>query len=569
MQIEYGLFHQCTGEILEPSAKVRSLLFALKLGTQFSFADEDLERLGDDGRQIRQLIEKEFLIVAGQDPLASFLDHYVVRPIQNPAVAYRSPAGETFLVRTSMGQRIFSPGIGELPKVIEEQLGTLTAELFLAADGTKTLNEIFAASASAAGEDSLKDPQFREAVEFLTRPHRQLIKFTRDIAEVSDPYSPCNIVPRNMYGSAKSARGKSEGVVDFHLLGIEDASWEFDLIEPTINHGFRFASEALGGLAYGARFCVATMRPDVLPLHGKTDRLEVLEVGGGTGSFAKSFIEQAQILQADSPNAGAIHYHIVDLSPVLSESQRQQVSALAASVQHFHQDATELNIPGRKFDLIIANEVIADFPVASVTRQLNTETNESEWSGSGEPYLKKYGLADEGAPDHFLLNTGTFQFVERAWEHLAPGGTLIVTEYGGEAEYPAQAHHLNHEEFSINFGHVKKCAEQIGFNCRLQTLKDFLKIDDQIMMLDGQEEQIMCLNHIFGKFDQRLPFALISEREFKERFQQLAERIGLTGVTFSPFRNGFHFGPNLKQFLVLLMTKPDQDKEMNRTNVDT
>ena len=30
-------------------------------------------------------------------------------------------------------------------------------------------------------------------------------------------------------------------------MDIEDASWEFDQIEPTVNHSFRFPHEALGG----------------------------------------------------------------------------------------------------------------------------------------------------------------------------------------------------------------------------------------------------------------------------------------------------------------------------------
>ncbi len=549
--IQYGVFHRCTGEVLEPSPGVRSLLFALRLGNQFSLVEEDLDRMGEDGQEIRRLIGKEFLIVAGHDPLTLFLDQYVVRPIQNSALAYRSTDGQVLLVRTSMAQRIFSPGPDELPKVIEEPLEPYAATLLLSADGTRTLSEIYESMPGSTGANPLADRQFREAVEYLTRPHRQLIKFTRDLSDLGDPYRPCNIVPRSMHRSRKPSPDGAEGVIDFHLLGIDNASWEFDFVEPTINHGFRFPSEALGGLDYGSRFCVSTLRPEVLPILGTSDRLEVLEVGGGTGTFARSFIEQA-----NSRGGLLLNYHIVDLSPVLIQSQSRNLSGLDWPVQHFRQDATELNLPGRRFALIIANEVIADFPVGRVSRARD-DKNESEWQGPGADYLKKYDLADETAPESFLLNTGALRFLERAWEHLAPGGALVVTEYGGESTYPVQAYHLNHEEFSIHFGHLKKCAEQIGFEARLLTLKDFLEIDDQTRMLDGQEEQIMCLNQVFGKYGQSLPFALISEREFRANYQQIAERIGLTGVTFSPLGNGFHFGPRLDQFMVLVMNKPE------------
>ncbi len=548
--IQYGVFHQCTGEVLEPAASVRSLLFALRLGSPFSFADSDLDGMGEAGQQIRHLIEKEFLIVAGHDPLASFLDQYAQRPRQNPAVSYRSATSEVLLVRTSMAQRIFSPAPDELPRVIEETLDPYAAALFLAADGTRTLAEIYASLSPEAGVGPLANRKFREAVEFLTRPARQLIKFTRDLSDLDDPYSPCNIVPRNMYLSRKAAPNGAEGVIDFHLLGIDNASWEFDFVEPTINHGFRFPSEALGGLDFGGRFCVSTLRPDVLPRLGESDRLEVLEVGGGTGTFARSFIAQA-----NRTSGLSLNYHILDLSPVLMESQSEQLAGLSRPLQHFQQDATEFDLPGRNFDLIISNEVIADFPVAPVNR-IRNDIGSCKWDGPGVSYLEKYDLAAEDAPDSFLINIGALRFLERAWEHLAPGGTFIVTEYGSESAYPVQAYHLNHEEFSIHFGHLQKCAQRIGFKSRLLTLRDFLEIDDQIFVLDGQEEQILCLNHVFGKYGRPLPFALITEREFRARYGQLGEELGLTGVTFSPLVNGFHFGPRLEQFMVLVMNKP-------------
>lgn len=537
--VQYGIFHRLTGEVVEPLPSVRTLLLALKLGSPVAFGDDDLVRMGRDGQQLKLLIGKEFLVTAGQDALASFLDQYVVRPAQNPAVSYRSETGEVIVVRTSMLQRIFSPAADELPRVVDETLEPQIAALFLAADGTRTLREI--CETIPAFNEPLPGAELRKAIDFLTDAKRQLIKFTRNRDDVANLFLPCNIVPRNMYPSSKSDAG-SRDVIEFHQDLINDAAVEFDFVEPTINHGFRFPNDALGGLSYGARFCVSTLQ--LLP---GVDEIDVLEVGGGTGSFAAGFIEQAS--KTERP---AINYQIVDLSPALIASQQQRLSSLGARVDHFQQDATQLQIPDRKFDLIISNEVIADFSVSPVSR------NGNEWQGPGAAYLEKYGLQDEGAPPSFLLNTGAIMFLERAWEHLAPGGILLVSEYGDEFTYPVQAYHLNHEEFSIHFGHLKKCAEQIGFSCRLMSLKEFLAIDDQVPTLDGQEEQILCLNHVFRDHGEALPFALISEREFKTRYGELARQIELTGVTFSPLSNGFHFGPKLSQFMILVMSKPKE-----------
>jgi hypothetical protein len=565
---QYAVFHQFTGEVFEPGGRVRALLFAAKLGNKVSFSNEDLDNLGDDGKQIRKLIDEEFLVADGYDPLSSFLGHYAVRPLQNPAVAYRSETGAMRLVRISMAERVYSPRPDELPEIIEEDMPPLAADIFVTADGTRTLQEILAPAGH--GENTFEEPAAGAAIQFLTSPQRQLIKLTRTTEELDNPFKPFNTVPRNFFHSSRwgaepHERG-SKSIIDFHREGIQDASWEFDVIEPTVNHALRFPSEALGGLDYGSRFCLSTLKAEVLPLVGRRDQLEILEVGGGTGTFARSFIEQARRLSVTSPNCVRPNYHIMDLSLALIESQQRVLSDVQPAVKHFEQDATEFDLPGCVFDLIIANEVVADFPMAVVRRNRPDQTGEKElrraenggpnWVGDGVPYLQKYGLSVEDAPDHFFVNAGVFRFIERAWQHLAPGGALILSEYGDASRYPVESFHLNHAEFSIHFGHVMECAQKLGFQCRLLKLKEFLEMDDQAPMLNGREEHIRCLNHVLEKYGMSLPFALVSAHDFRTRFQELVSRIELSGFSFQPLRNNFHYGPNVDNFMVLIMKKP-------------
>jgi SAM-dependent methyltransferase len=227
------------------------------------------------------------------------------------------------------------------------------------------------------------------------------------------------------------------------------------------------------------------------------------------------------------------------------------LSELVPESRHFHQDATEFDLPDHTFDLIVSNEVIADFPVASVRR--GTERN---WEGDGAYYLDKYNLSDQDAPDSFLVNAGVFRFIERAWEHLKPGGTLIVSEYGSEHDYPARSYILNHDEYTIHFGHVAACAAKIGFQCRLLPLKEFLPLDDNVSVLAGREEHLLCLNHVLRDYAEVLPFAVISKSDFEKRCQPVVEETGLIGYSFSPLYKGYHYGPNIKDFLVLVMNKP-------------
>jgi hypothetical protein len=559
--IQYGIFHQLTGYVIEPGENVRPLLVAARRGANFSINDNEFDKLGRDGPQLRELIRERFLLPVDEDPFDSYeslLGQFVIRPVQNPAVAYRDDSGEIKLVSTSMIQRIYSPNRNESLPVVEEVMTAGAASVFLNADGTRTLKEVL----EAAGiTDASADNSCREIVEYLTSPKRQLIKFTANAEDLSDPYKPCNRVPRNLYHAAKwgqSADGsEARSIVDFHVQGIEDAAWEFDLIEPTVNHALRFPSEALAGFDYGARFSLSTLNPEVLPVLAHCKRLEVLEVGGGTGSFARSFIDQAQRLKTAHGQAVEINYQIMDLSPALIESQQQKLARVVPAVTHYQQDATSFDIPNRKFHLIIANEVIADFPVAWVNRKHDEAQKLTEhWEGEGAPDLEKYDLDRLESGEPFLVNTGVFRFIERAWEHLAPGGVMLMSEYGGVDTFPIQSYHLNHEEFSIHFGHVQSCARRVGFECRLISLKDFLGLDDQVLMLDGHEEHIRCLNYVFEKNGASLPYALISQTEFQESFQELIDQIGLTGFSFSPLANGFHYGPRINDFMLAIMTKP-------------
>jgi len=558
--IHYGIFHQFTGYVIEPRESVKRLLLATRMGTNVSLSEDDLVNLGDDGAQLRELINERFLIPTDEDPFDSFpslMEQFVVRPMQNPALAYRDKSGDIQLVGTSMAQRIYSPKMNELTPVVEETMPAVAASVFLNADGGRTLVEIFADAGIA---DAFEDSRGRETIEYLTSPKRQLIKFTSQAEDLSDPYQPCNRVPRNFYHAAKWGQLATDStppsIVDFHVEGIEDAAWEFDLIEPTVNHALRFPSEVLGGLDYGARFSVSTLNPEVLPLLGNGNRLEVLEVGGGTGSFARSFIEQSKSLKTPAGEPVEINYQIMDLSPSLIQSQKQKLADVVPAVTHYQQDATSFNLPDRKFDLIIANEVIADFPVAWAKRRRGTgDDSTPHWEGEGASDLERYELTAFPNANAFLLNTGVFRFIEQAWQHLTPGGVVIMSEYGGFDTYPIQSYHLNHEEFSIHFGHVQSCAQKVGFECRLMALRDFLGLDEQVPMLDGQEEHIRCLNHVFQKHGASFPFALISQNEFQKLFQDLVDQISLTGFSFSPLANGFHYGPMINDFMLIIMTK--------------
>jgi hypothetical protein len=83
-----------------------------------------------------------------------------------------------------------------------------------------------------------------------------------------------------------------------------------------------------------------------------------------------------------------------------------------------------------------------------------------------------------------------------------------------------------------------------------------MSLDDEVEYLAGQEEQILCLNHVLSKFGEKVPYAAISRAQFLRQYGSVAEQIDLDGVSFLPLNRDFHFGPTLDQFMVATLTKP-------------
>src|SRR5688572_20002741 len=84
--VQYGIVHRLSSEVTKPGAAVRSLLQQLPLGA--TIAESDLLATGEPPPKLSHLVAREFLIPSDCDPVSSFLEQVVVRPIQNPALGY-------------------------------------------------------------------------------------------------------------------------------------------------------------------------------------------------------------------------------------------------------------------------------------------------------------------------------------------------------------------------------------------------------------------------------------------------------------------------------------------------
>lgn len=201
----------------------------------------------------------------------------------------------------------------------------------------------------------------------------------------------------------------------------------FDEVECTISHLLRFPHPALGGRRYGEALLQGISSRGMGP-----GRSGVLEIGGGAGHIAEA---------AARGNAGAFtrsRWTALDLSPALIAAQRRRALAedLAPAARPpwsgVRGDALELPLRSRCIDgLVLANEVIADLPVANGR------------------------------------SAGAIRLVRELARVLAPGGSAVLTEFGGDFD-PSPVRLLGafgqgeHVEWSIDFRQLRAAALESG-----------------------------------------------------------------------------------------------------------
>jgi SAM-dependent methyltransferase len=220
------------------------------------------------------------------------------------------------------------------------------------------------------------------------------------------------------------------------------AGHRFDEVECTVSHLLRFPHPALRGRRYGEALLHGIAARGCVP-----GRSGVIEIGGGAGHVAEA---------AWRGDAGAFtqaRWTSVDLSPALLNAQRRRL--LAGSEPHgahrrwagVRADAVQLPLKSSSVDgLVLANEVIADLPVA------------------------------DGR------NLGAIHLIGELGRVLAPGGDAVLTEFGGDfAPGPVRLlgalGHGEHIEWSIDFRHLRAAAVEQRLEVRELPLHELLDAD--------------------------------------------------------------------------------------------
>jgi len=139
-----------------------------------------------------------------------------------------------------------------------------------------------------------------------------------------------------------------------------------------------------------------SLAKQISPILAHIGTPHILEFGAGSGALAE------HILQALLPEFPQLQYYILDISPDLTQRQRQRLAPFGDSVQWLH------SLPSGFTGCVIANEVLDAMPVSLFewgedgnVYELHVINKPSEASAAAGPQADPHVDADTQAPSHF------------------------------------------------------------------------------------------------------------------------------------------------------------------------
>jgi SAM-dependent methyltransferase len=542
------LYHDLVGDIMQLHEQVLGFIdyfteprreseARAAFATQFEVGDLDafFEVLGEHLCLLRE----------GSDDAEVVADWY---PVYGPWVLSYQPKGGAAVVCYKDRRR---------DEVALETLSPLQGALFRLCDGKRALPEIVARLKEQFPKEPDLEERARRSVRAWTHSRRQLLKLLPRALETYDmvglpPYAQ-STMPYKLLREGEAIPAEEElSTREYHKQTISDAREQFEYRETTISHALRVPHPALGGRPYGSQLARCLVERDLLP-DPQSGRAQLVEVGGGVGYFAKALVDGIALQAPRLFNR--MRYSVVELSPALRASQREQTQLHADRVRVVGGDATALPFDDGSVDFLVSNEVIADLLVSPVRYE---ETFDAAAEGPGIEAVRRYGLDVRGAPGLFFVNTGALRFLEEIARVLKPGGTAVLTEYGSESDFPTQSTHLDHPEFSIHFGHLATAGSSLGLECGVEQLAGLLQLDGQVPVLQTTQSSFEALQALFARYEAPLEKVAYTQDMLSALAGGKLDLGRIEGLRFGPCGERL-LGLKPKEFLAFTIRKPRRE----------
>ena len=464
------LFHDLFGYLLQMSSDVADMIEAFGAGSDtMSVMQSFAGRFDDaDPREFVDVLHQHAVLVEPEDVEAESIWPYVA--IKGKWNVWRR-RGDRLTLYTAWGER----------PVTQIMLDADETAMWDAFDGEKRLGEL------RGKFDAVK---LGALVRRLTHSDVQALKLSlmpwstyAKRPAMAPPYL-ASTMPYTPWQPGTPVPAAVD-LTTYHQ-GIGDAHEQFDHQETTLSHLFRVPHPALGGATYGQRL------GDALIAKLPEGKVRVLEVGAGLGYVARDAIARLGALGRE------VAYTIAELSPALAAAQRKLVGERATWIVG---DALTSPLDG-EFDLILSNEMVGDLPARKLTRAaigLGAADGEADRDKLREisDLAADHVMVDD-APEPFYLQTGAFDLVAKLASHLAPGGTMVVTEFGDRAKWPTLSTHLDHPELSTHFGHLQQVAKGVGLAAEIVFVIDLLDFDRDQQGLATTRSHFRALAALFA-----------------------------------------------------------------------
>ncbi len=456
------VYNNRTGWYFPGSEGLWTFLESFQYGREIEPQERDSDPKLD--KLLTELTRHRYLLSERGRELSEYLNFYPMRT--NYTVYYHGEAGTDVAIQRkgALGEVDFEvttiKGVGET--------------LWNLCDGSRTVSDSIGILAKETGENygAVKRKVLERMKEWTSIDLQILRLLPASISSYSEIPPQLNTIAPFLPALKTSTTKFAEDVKEYHVTGIHEGYDQFERVESTLSHIYRKPHSILGGKSYGEALLSRIIKRISLERDCR-----ILEVGGGHGDISKDIL---LTLKNKKPDVyPSIAYIIYDLAPRLIESQRRLHKESGTSVKHIHGDGEELALADASIDIILSNEVIADFQTPELTMQEVKELPKKY----GIPINKQILESLKNTPDGFRINLGAFRLLKEVERVLKPGGFAIITEYGFEDRLPFLAKHLDHAEYSVNFMHMTSVANALGLDVELTDAFRFLNFHADVELI--------------------------------------------------------------------------------------
>lgn len=281
----------------------------------------------------------------------------------------------------------------------------------------------------------------------------------------------------------------------FHQKKLINGVLNFEVHETTCSYILREPNLFLNGESFGQRLFDKIY-------HTVVRINSVLEIGAGLGHLAKNFIDQYNEVVNEKLN-----YTILDLSPELIRIQKTNLKN--KKVKWIEADALDISkkIKLPQFDVIIANEMLADLPVEAI------KNNEIPNGNILNPYqietIKSFG---KGLSSDIYVPTGLIKMLKGLKESCHEETQIILSEYftGHGGGNLIQLH--NHQECRLNLNLTAELIRDLGFDVKVISMIDYLDFNLNVKPISKELIKFFA-DHLLVLKSRTSP---LTEKELKE-----------------------------------------------------